>query len=91
LDNVSEQTKLAICSVDAGTIIPSSNISTSLPSSVEKQIDNYLKDIGINKYENQLILTKQTILTEKYTHKVFVSAVSIMLYDTSLSAPPLRP
>ncbi|CAG8701702.1 16800_t:CDS:10 [Funneliformis caledonium] len=59
LDNISEQTKPAFCSIDAWkTIISSSNISTSLPSSVDKQIEYYLKDINDTD-------------EEKYTHKVF--------------------
>ncbi|CAI2188348.1 1356_t:CDS:2, partial [Funneliformis geosporum] len=50
LDNISEQTKPAFCSIDAWkTIISSSNISTSLPSSIEEQIDNYLKDINFER------------------------------------------
>ena len=55
MDNISEQTKPAFCSIDAWkTIISSSNISTSLPSSVDKQIDNYLKDISIKQIRESI-------------------------------------
>ncbi|CAI2184203.1 9349_t:CDS:2 [Funneliformis geosporum] len=73
LDNISEQTKPAFCSIDAWkTIISSSNISTSLPSSVEEQIDNYLKDISIKQIRESINSYKTDETDEeKYTHKVF--------------------
>ncbi|CAG8625320.1 16187_t:CDS:2, partial [Acaulospora morrowiae] len=73
LDNISEQTKPAFCSNDAWkNIISSSNISTNLPSSVEKQIDNYLKDISIKQIRESIDSYKtDDNEEEKYTHKVF--------------------
>jgi hypothetical protein len=68
--NVSDQTKSAFYSVDAWkTIISSSNISTSLPSSVE----NKLKDISIKQIRESINSYKTNNTDEgEYTHKVLI-------------------
>jgi hypothetical protein len=50
LDNLSEQSRPVFCSNDTwATIISAPKMSTDLPSSVEEQINNYLKGRNIKK------------------------------------------
>jgi hypothetical protein len=71
--DVSRQTKPAFCSADVWkTIISSQNVSTNLSSSVEKQIENYLKNINIEQIRESFNSYKiNNTDEEKYTRKVF--------------------